>query len=678
MNLTSERGRIQPPDLDDRTWQDLVDEMIGLIPTYAPQWTDHNPSDLGITLIELFAWLVEQLIYRLNRVPEKNYIAFLNLLGITRDPLTPARTFVTFSATADTVVAKGVQVQTQGSEREAPVVFETDADLAVLPVNLTQVLVVNSPGNAKTSILGAFALPPSEGYTLTVAGKAKAQICLGFDLPTDKTLKLATMFSRPLPRPDPGKPASYKVTWHYSANDPDPFKWPQVPGFDPPANSSMRQVADLQQDGVVELKLPAGWAKQDAKGWVSPPEDKEQSGYWLAIRIENTSASPLTLGTNFILFNAVAAHTALTLTAQAVGEGSGLNFQVFSLQHRPLFRRPDSDDSYDHLVVKVDDVVWRQKPDLLLDLDVHARDTAYLVDPVVGEIRFGGGGRGAAPPQGSKIVASYRYVAGGAIGNVGADKVVTLRQPIGGVTIAHSLAAAGGSDEEPIEQALRRAPGLLKTRDRAITAEDYEYLAREATAEVRIVRCLEPAASDARQYAGLNRSPGIVNVIIVPDLGLDVLRPRPTLELIQRVQGYLGRRRDLTVNLIVTGPRYLPVQVTAKLVIWQRAKDSGIVENEVKRGTEAKIAGFLHPTRGGLDGRGWHVGQHVFAADLFKAIMPPEDTGYIESLTVQAMAPDYTPPQRPFSSAAGATARVADYESVCSADAHLVTVRVEA
>ena len=90
MTFESRRGRIVPPNLDDRTWQDLVDEMRALIPKYAPQWTDHNPSDLGITLIELFAWLAEGVIYRLNQTPEKNYVAFLNLLGITRDPPTPA------------------------------------------------------------------------------------------------------------------------------------------------------------------------------------------------------------------------------------------------------------------------------------------------------------------------------------------------------------------------------------------------------------------------------------------------------------------------------------------------------------------------------------------------------------------------------------------------------------
>lgn len=71
---------LQSPDLDDRTYTDLVAEARTLIPTYAPEWTNHNPSDPGITLIELFAWLTEILIYRLNRVTDANKCAFLKLL----------------------------------------------------------------------------------------------------------------------------------------------------------------------------------------------------------------------------------------------------------------------------------------------------------------------------------------------------------------------------------------------------------------------------------------------------------------------------------------------------------------------------------------------------------------------------------------------------------------------
>ncbi len=85
------RGLLVPPNLDDRTWSDLVSDVVALIPQYAPQWTNQSPSDVGITLVELFAWLVEGLTYRLNQVPNKNYVAFLNMLGIERLPPDPAR-----------------------------------------------------------------------------------------------------------------------------------------------------------------------------------------------------------------------------------------------------------------------------------------------------------------------------------------------------------------------------------------------------------------------------------------------------------------------------------------------------------------------------------------------------------------------------------------------------------
>jgi hypothetical protein len=69
------------PQLDDRAWPDLIDEGRALIPAWAPEWTNHNPSDPGITLMELFAYLSEMLIYRLNRVSDDNVISFLKLLN---------------------------------------------------------------------------------------------------------------------------------------------------------------------------------------------------------------------------------------------------------------------------------------------------------------------------------------------------------------------------------------------------------------------------------------------------------------------------------------------------------------------------------------------------------------------------------------------------------------------
>ncbi|NEO03207.1 MAG: hypothetical protein F6K50_50230, partial [Moorea sp. SIO3I7] len=72
---------IELPNLDDRTYDDLVQEALGMIPSYAPEWTNHNPSDPGITVIELFAYLTEMLLYRQNRVTEANMRMFLQLLN---------------------------------------------------------------------------------------------------------------------------------------------------------------------------------------------------------------------------------------------------------------------------------------------------------------------------------------------------------------------------------------------------------------------------------------------------------------------------------------------------------------------------------------------------------------------------------------------------------------------
>ena len=78
------------PNLDNRTFEDLVDEMRALIPRYAPDWTDHNLSDPGMTLIDLFAWLAEALIYRLNRIPQGSEARFLELLGAGFQSARPA------------------------------------------------------------------------------------------------------------------------------------------------------------------------------------------------------------------------------------------------------------------------------------------------------------------------------------------------------------------------------------------------------------------------------------------------------------------------------------------------------------------------------------------------------------------------------------------------------------
>ncbi len=132
------------PKLDDRHFQDLVDEAKKRIPHYVKEWTDHNVSDPGVTLIELFAWMTDVLLYRLNQVPDKHYVKFMEMLGMTLQPPQPAKTPVTFwlsapQPTAVTIPA-GTEVASTRTETESSIVFTTDADFVVQPPELTAVL----------------------------------------------------------------------------------------------------------------------------------------------------------------------------------------------------------------------------------------------------------------------------------------------------------------------------------------------------------------------------------------------------------------------------------------------------------------------------------------------------------------------------------------------------------
>src|SRR5688500_3215117 len=125
---------IPAPRLDDRAFEDIVAEAVRLIPRYCPEWTNHNPSDPGITLIELAAWMTDLILYRLNKVPEKNYIAFLNLLGIKLKPPQAARGLLQFrlvERATRQVVPAGIQVSTPQGSDEDTITFETARDLVV-------------------------------------------------------------------------------------------------------------------------------------------------------------------------------------------------------------------------------------------------------------------------------------------------------------------------------------------------------------------------------------------------------------------------------------------------------------------------------------------------------------------------------------------------------------------
>ncbi len=109
------------PNLDDRRFQDLVDDAKRLVQQRCPEWTDHNVSDPGVTLIEAFAFMTDQLLYRLNRVPDRHYVKFLELIGVRLFPPTAARAGVTFCLTAprpDPVTDRGRHAGVHGPDRD--------------------------------------------------------------------------------------------------------------------------------------------------------------------------------------------------------------------------------------------------------------------------------------------------------------------------------------------------------------------------------------------------------------------------------------------------------------------------------------------------------------------------------------------------------------------------------
>jgi hypothetical protein len=128
------------PNLDDRDYTSLLAEARALVPARCPEWTDLSPGDPGETLLELFAYLTETLLYRLNRLPEKAFVAFLNLIGVQLAPPTAATVVLRFStarktdaAPAEVALPRGTRVTTGGARRtpDDPVFITTEA--AIIP-----------------------------------------------------------------------------------------------------------------------------------------------------------------------------------------------------------------------------------------------------------------------------------------------------------------------------------------------------------------------------------------------------------------------------------------------------------------------------------------------------------------------------------------------------------------
>ncbi|MEU5921102.1 putative baseplate assembly protein [Streptomyces sp. NPDC047141] len=603
------------PNLDDRRFQQLVDEAKRYVQQRAPEWTDHNVSDPGVTLIETFAYLVDQVLYRLNRVPDKNYHAFLDLLGIRLFPPTAAAADVDFWLSApqpDTVtLPPGTEVTTAGGETDDAVVFATTGELRILPSELTRLVTAWRSGEQhdRTGMLAdgldipCFQSTPEPGDALLFALPTAVPRCI-VAVRLDSRVEGVGV--------DPRQPPLVWEAWNGGG-------WEACEIGDDTTGG-------LNRPGEVVVHVPAGHVASVIGG--------TRAG-WLRCRVTEPepgqpfySESPTVREAEvFTVGGTISAEHAETVTDVPLGTSEGVAGQTFRLGRPPVLLdagppevEVSSEEGWQSW--EVVEHFGRSRP-----ADRHVR-----VDATTGEFAFPPALRepdgtlrqcGAVPPKGERIrVARYR-TGGGPAGNVARGAISVLLSSVPYVArVGNREAARGGVAGESVHNARLRAPEALRMQDRAVTAEDYEIISRQAAPSVRRVRCL-PAADTA----------GAVRVLVVPDAvadeGDDRLRFEqliPGEQVLSAITASLDERRLIGTRLVVEPPVYQGVTVVARL-------SAAPGDTDAVR-TAALDALFRHfnPLTGGPDGTGWPFGRPVQYGEVFGVLQRAAGDALVEEI----------------------------------------------
>ena len=590
------------PVIDNRRYDELVAELRTRIPRYTPEWTDLNDSDPGITLIQLFAWLSDMLLYRMGRVPELNYLKFLELLGIELRAAEPAIAELAFplSATApqtSIIIPARTQVSAASPDSPAPLVFETDRATTAIKAALSSVqsfdgfAFSDASTTNKDAVEGFYPFGPGAGVD--------AALYLGFEMAApfpQVELDLAFVAGdQGAPKyvscnlPPSSRFASAALLWEFWTGT----EWRAL-------DLLSDETLALTKSGHVRLKTPiAGLMVPDVFGEVVPPR------IWIRARILRAQyeRAPRLLA---VRTNTVSATQAQTVRDEVLGGSDGRANQIFRLGNAPVLR--------DTLRLEVDEgdgfAVWTEVDDFF---GAGPHDDVYVLDRTTGEVRFGDGDHGAIPVgnndlPGSNVVARLYRFGGGAAGNVGAKLIKTLLGSIDGVDadkIGNLLPAVGGREEETLDQAKLRAPRAIRSRGRAVTAQDFEQLAIESGP----VRRAKALALTHPAFPGV-KVPGVVSVIVVPDGTAP--KPTPSEGTLRVVCACLDKARLITTELYILPPTYRLVKVTTDVTADDRADLA-----EVKTDIQQALLQYFHPLTGGEDGQGWPFGGDIFYSRVY-------------------------------------------------------------
>lgn len=611
------------PVIDDRRFDDIVAEARTRIARYTPEWTDLNDNDPGIALVQVFAWLTEMMLYRLAKVPQLNYLKFLALLGIELNPAEPAVTDVTFTVLETfpdpvVIVPPRTQVSAEPPEGEATIIFETETSLVALKARLTAVLSFDGYAFAVHS---AENTDPGAGFEpFGSLANPDSALFLGFavaDVFPQVELNLMVWAAQEGSRSGVAQPSSCGLP-NALAFSPAQIAWETWNGS---AWQSLRTLKDetqaLTQSGHIVVKTPARGVMRRTT-IAGMPEEL----YWIRGRLERSAYErpPRLLA---IRTNTVAARQAETTRDEVLGGSDGSVDQSFQLANPPVLR--------DTLHLEVDEgsgfTEWTRVDDLF-GSPPHAAH--YTLDRTSGRIAFGNGIHGRIPvgnvnnPTANIVAREYRF-GGGTRGNVLANRLTTLLTTVAGIdetAVTNLQAATSGRDEEPLPQAILRAPQALKNKDRAVTEEDFESLARQA-ANVRRAKALplfHPSFPEVKV-------PGVVTVVVVPDS--DAPNPMPSEGTRRSVCAYLNQRRLLTTEIVVAPPTYQRVEVAVDLIAVDNA-DLAVVTREV----EQALVKYFHPLDGGENNEGWPFGGTIYFSRVYQRVFTVNGVRSIERLVI--------------------------------------------
>lgn len=662
------------PIVDPRSFQDLVDEAKRRIPQYCPEWTDHNVADPGVTLIELFAWMTDILLYRLNDVPERDYLKFLELIGARPSPAVPASAELLFWLSAPQgetkIIRRGAEVGTRQTETRPSINFTTDADLRIRLPSIKYCVLARRKDNA-----------PDGGFVWEDVSSRlqweRAEIPVFQDTPVDGdafylgfaenmagnvirlNLQCETLRAPNINQDDP------PLTWEFWNG----AKWAPLL---PPADelSLLRQIEPecaelgarldntrgLNRSGRVILVVPRTSALLELR-----VANRALDACWIRCRAGRRRPeerfydlppivhgfSPETIG------GMVTATHSFEVVGEDLGRSDGSPSQRFSLLNPPILPRRLSDDAPETVEVERGDGTFERWTEVEEFAGSSPTDSHFLVDSLSGDVRFGPRMRepsgqeqqyGRIPPK-DRLIRFTRYRSGGgAIGNVGRG---TLTVPKSASDMAYvkwvcNLSpATGGRDRESVDAFKMRGSRLVRTREVAVTQSDFEFLAQEATPQAARVRCLAVAARpDVNGSA-----PKHVRILIVPAVPTtDEHVPRSQLELAdevrrelcRKVRAYLEERCPLTTELAVGLPDYHWLSVRAKLVIKARpdleAADREAMRNRVLADARRLLYRFIQPVTGGSDGKGWPFGRSLTLGDVYPILQDIDPVEYVEEV----------------------------------------------